>query len=56
VGWANAAVADGTLVATIHAAKPAPKSRVFVRELEAEFDRLRAFVGAERLELQMARA
>lgn len=55
VGWANAAVTDGTLVATIHSAKPAPRSRVFMRELEAEFERLRAFVGAERLDLRMAR-
>lgn len=56
VGWANAAVADATLVATIHPAKPVPTSRVFVRELEAEFERLRAFVGADRLDLRMARA
>jgi hypothetical protein len=27
-----------------------------MRELEAEFDRLRAFVGAGRLDLRMARA
>lgn len=56
VGWANAAVADGKLTATVHLAKPAPASRVFARELEGEFDRLRAFVGARRLDLRMARA
>jgi uncharacterized protein YcaQ len=56
IGWANATATDGALVATIHFAKPAPKARTFRRELEGEFERLRAFVGAPRLDLRMARA
>jgi uncharacterized protein YcaQ len=56
VGWANASVAGGTLAATVHFAKAVPKARIFTRELESEFEALRSFVGAERLELRMALA
>jgi len=55
VGWANVALADGALTATVHFAKAAPRTRTFVRELESECERLRAFVGAERLDLRPAR-
>lgn len=54
VGWANAAVVDNALTATVHFAKSAPKARTFKRELESEFERLCAFVGASRLDLRNA--
>ena len=54
VGWANASVVDGTLRVSVHYARAVPRARVFRRELEEEFERLRAFVGALRLDLKLA--
>jgi uncharacterized protein len=54
VGWGNAAVGEGTLRVTVHYAKAVPRARAFRRELEEEFERLRAFVGALRLDLKLA--
>jgi uncharacterized protein YcaQ len=48
VGWANAAMKDGTLAADIGLAKTPPRAAGFRRELDAELERLRTFVGAAR--------
>jgi hypothetical protein len=45
IGWANLAVKDGELKANFGYVKSAPRDRIFRRELEAELDRIRAFVG-----------
>jgi len=52
IGWANAAALDDTLtVAVGYAGKP-PRDATFRRELTAEAERLRAFLGAERFVLR----
>ena len=49
IGWANAAVADGDLVATFgYASGTSPRSRRFTSELASEIDRVRAFLGSAR--------
>ena len=46
LGWANVTMKSGTLdVQTGYVAGHAPRARVFQRELDAEIDRLRAFLG-----------
>jgi uncharacterized protein YcaQ len=48
VGWGNASVSNGTLTVQIgYAGARAPIGRVFTRELDAELERMRAFLGAE---------
>ena len=44
IGWANADVKDGTLRATYGYVQSAPRDRAFARALDAETDRLRAFL------------
>ncbi len=47
IGWANVARTDGELHAEIgYVAGKAPRDRLFARELEAELERMRAFLGA----------
>lgn len=49
VGWGNLAVKDGVLASEIgHVSGRAPRDRVFRRELEAELDRMRLFLGLDR--------
>ncbi len=48
IGWANLKVEGGELKADVGFMNEAPKSKVFARELEAELDRYRAFLGAGR--------
>jgi uncharacterized protein YcaQ len=49
VGWANATLADGTLTAEVGYAKTAPRTFAFRCELDAELERLRECVGAQRM-------
>jgi uncharacterized protein len=49
IGWVNAALKEGTLTAAIGFAKAAPRTAVFRRELDAELERFRRFVGADRV-------
>jgi uncharacterized protein YcaQ len=48
VGWGNLAVKDGHLTSDIGyvAGKP-PRDRAFKRQLEAELERMRIFLGAD---------
>jgi uncharacterized protein len=52
IGWANAQVREGVLVVEPGYAHAEPKGAAFRRELAAEAERLRAFVGAEYVELR----
>jgi uncharacterized protein YcaQ len=45
IGWANLAVKDGALKSEFGYAGAQPRDRVFKRELEAELNRMRAFLG-----------
>ncbi|HEX6707492.1 MAG TPA: crosslink repair DNA glycosylase YcaQ family protein [Albitalea sp.] len=46
IGWANVSTPDGRVVADLgYVAGKAPRDAVFRRELEAELDRLRVFLG-----------
>ena len=45
IGWGNITSKDGALRTDIGYLKSAPRDRAFKRELEAELDRMRAFVG-----------
>jgi uncharacterized protein YcaQ len=46
IGWANLAVVDRTLHAEFgYVASSAPRERLYKRELEAELQRIRAFLG-----------
>ena len=46
IGWGNVAVVDGTLRAEIgYAVGTPPRDRAFRRELDAELDRMRVFLG-----------
>jgi hypothetical protein len=45
IGWGNLAVKDGALKPVIGYVGSPPRDRVFKRELEAELDRMRAFLG-----------
>ena len=47
IGWANASVKDGALQCDIRYVESQPREPVFKRELEAEVDRLRRFLGLE---------
>ncbi|MEO8755528.1 MAG: crosslink repair DNA glycosylase YcaQ family protein, partial [Casimicrobiaceae bacterium] len=49
VGWVNAALKEGTLSAAVGFAKAMPRTTVFRRELDAELERFRLFVGADRV-------
>jgi uncharacterized protein YcaQ len=48
IGWGNLAVRDGDLTSELDyvAGKP-PRDRLFKRELEAELERMRLFLGAK---------
>jgi uncharacterized protein YcaQ len=45
VGWANVSVSDGALRADVGYVRR-PRERAFVRELDAEIERMRVFLGA----------
>jgi uncharacterized protein YcaQ len=45
IGWANLSVKDGTLNAEFGYVGAEPRNRVFTRELEAELERVRVFLG-----------
>jgi uncharacterized protein YcaQ len=47
IGWGNLSVKNGELKAQLGYVKSQPRERVFKRELEAELDRMRAFLGFE---------
>jgi uncharacterized protein YcaQ len=48
IGWGNLAVKNGELKSEFgYVASHAPRDRAFKRELEAELDRMRAFLGLE---------
>jgi len=49
VGWVNATLSNGTLTADTRFAKGAPRAAAFRRELDAELDRMRAFLAADRV-------
>jgi hypothetical protein len=45
IGWGNVSVKDGVLQADVgYVAGHPPRARAFVRELDAELDRMRAFL------------
>ena len=48
IGWANAAMLDHTLTVDVGYAGKPPRDATFRRELAAEAERLREFLGAER--------
>src|ERR1043166_439118 len=46
IGWGNLAIQDGTLTAEIgYVAGRSPREAAFKRELEAELERMRVFLG-----------
>jgi uncharacterized protein len=45
IGWGNLSVKNGELKPEFGYIASAPRDRVFKRELEAELDRMRAFLG-----------
>jgi uncharacterized protein YcaQ len=45
VGWANLSIKNGELTADLGYIESPPGDRVFKRELDAEIDRMRAFLG-----------
>ncbi|HEY2927965.1 DNA glycosylase AlkZ-like family protein, partial [Piscinibacter sp.] len=46
IGWGNVSVIDGRLASELgHVDGRAPTSRLFKRELDAELERMRAFLG-----------
>jgi uncharacterized protein YcaQ len=45
IGWSNVSVKDGTLDCEFRYVKSQPRDRIFKRELEAEVDRLKTFLG-----------
>jgi uncharacterized protein YcaQ len=47
IGWANLTLRDGALRADFGYVERAPCERVFKRELEAEIERIRAFLGCQ---------
>ena len=47
IGWGNLSVEDGALVSDIGYVASPPRDRAYKRELEAELDRVRAFLGLE---------
>ena len=47
IGWGNLAVKNGALTSELgYVAGPPPRDRAFKRELEAELERMRVFLGA----------
>ena len=52
IGWVNAQARDGMLAIEVRYVRAAPKSAGFRRELAAEIERLRIFVGAARVEIR----
>jgi uncharacterized protein YcaQ len=46
IGWGNVSVKDGQLASDLGYVESPPRDRAFQRELEAELDRLRAFLGS----------
>jgi uncharacterized protein YcaQ len=52
IGWANAKVVAGTLVADVGFASAVPRGPAFRRELDAELARLADAVGADRIDLR----
>jgi hypothetical protein len=47
IGWGNLSVKNGELKCDFGYVKSAPRERVFKRELEAELNRVRTFLGVE---------
>jgi uncharacterized protein len=47
IGWANVAVKDGELQSDLGYVKSQPRDRAFKRELAAELDRMRTFLGLD---------
>jgi uncharacterized protein YcaQ len=47
IGWGNLSVENGELKAEFGYVESSPRDRVFKRELEAELDRMRVFLGLE---------
>jgi len=45
IGWANLSVKDGSLNAEFGYVGAEPRDQVFTRELEAELERVRVFLG-----------
>ena len=52
VGWVNAQLRDGTLAMAASYVRAAPRAIVFRRALAEEAERLRVFIGADRVELR----
>ena len=52
IGWVNAQVREGVLVVDAGYVRSEPRSAAFRRELAEEVERLRTFVGADRVELR----
>jgi uncharacterized protein len=48
IGWGNVSVANGALRCDVGYVASRPRERVFTRELAAELDRMRLFLGLER--------
>jgi uncharacterized protein YcaQ len=48
VGWANVSVRDDGVQAELGYVNGAPAGRVFARELDAELERMRLFLGLDR--------
>jgi hypothetical protein len=47
IGWGNLSVKNGELKTEFGYVKAQPRDRAFKRELEAEVDRMRLFLGLE---------
>ncbi len=47
IGWGNVSVVDGKLRSDIGYVAVRPRERAFARELAAELDRLREFLGLD---------
>jgi uncharacterized protein len=47
IGWGNVAVKDGEISSDFGYVGAQPRDRAFKRELDAELDRMRAFLGLE---------
>ena len=47
--WANASMTNGTLTVDVGFAKAVPRAAAFRRELDAQLERLRLFLGAKRV-------
>jgi uncharacterized protein YcaQ len=50
IGWGNLSVKNGDLQSDLGYVSSPPRDRAFKRELEAELDRMRAFLGIQRQE------